>query len=272
MDQARRAPQDDHPTTVTIPRRPRVSVRRQVPILVRGLAPPPRPSRYIIYGQGRSGSTVLGSLLASHPQVEFADEILYRPVISTRLWARGLRNAARDRVWGFHVKPYQLTIQQDTPRPDRWIRRMVAEGWTLIYLERQDVVRQVISNAVASARGTYHALAGEELPAARPVVDIDAFLEVVRARLRMLDQDRAAVADLPHELVIYERDLRDPERHQATADRLFAALGVETTPVHTPLRRTSTEPWTDIANWPEIVAALQAAGLGSHVEDDTERT
>lgn len=238
-------------------------------MLARGLAGPPAANaRYLIFGQGRSGSTVLGSLLASHPALAFADEILYRPVLDARLWARGLRASHPDLVWGFHVKSYQLTIQQGIVDPGGWLSRMVDEGWRLIHLERHDVVRQVVSNAVASARGAFHRHEGDPIDAPRPQIDPTAFVEVVQARLRTLEEDRTAVVGLPHELVVYERDLLEQSRHQDTADRLFTMLGLTSLPVHTPLRRTSTRPWDDIANWPDIVAAVQAAGLARHLPED----
>ena len=259
----------NHEAVIGIVRRRRVALRRQATVIPRGLLPmPARHRQYVIYAQGRSGSTVLGSLLASHPRVRFADEILYRPVADPRLWARGLRSANRGTVWGFHVKSYQLTIQQQVTDPALWLGRMVDDGWTIIHLERLDVVRQAISNAVAAARATFHARHDEVLPDPRPVVDASAFVEVVRRRLQTIEDDRAAVAGIAHERVVYERDLRDASGHQTTADRLFAALGVETAPVTTSLRRTSTQPQDDVANWEELVAALHAAGLAHHLTTD----
>lgn len=274
MSEDRSAPADsadaDPEAVIGIARRPRVRLRDQAIVMARGLLPMTSSAeQYVIYAQGRSGSTLLGSLLASHPQVRFADEILYRPVTDPRLWVRGLRWVDRGLVWGFHVKSYQLTIQQQVTQPERWLHRMVDDGWTIIHLERLDVVRQAVSNAVAAARATFHARDGEVLGDHPPSVDAAAFVEVVRRRLRTLQEDRTAVAGVPHERVVYERDLRDASRHQATAARLFDALGVEPAPVSTGLRRTSTQPWDDVANWDELVAALDAAGLSHHLATDS---
>jgi hypothetical protein len=52
-----------------------VPLHRQARVLLRSWRQAPPPG-FLIYGQGRSGSTLLGELLGSHPQVCFADEVL----------------------------------------------------------------------------------------------------------------------------------------------------------------------------------------------------
>src|SRR4029079_12783870 len=72
----------------------------------------PRPAesrKCVLFAQGRTGSTLFGELLDSHPQVTFAHEILRAKVPSTRLWVAGERRRIPARVYGLHVESLQHT-------------------------------------------------------------------------------------------------------------------------------------------------------------------
>lgn len=247
-------------------RREPVPARDQVRTYVRSLRSGRSDRGVVLFAQGRSGSTVLGSLLDTHPEVHWADEILYRPVALPHRWVEGQRARHPGSVFVFHVKPYQLTGQQGVSDPRPWLARLLERGWSLIYLERSDVLRQALSTAVAAVTGSYHARAGDERRRGPVEVDASIVVEGVRLRERNLVADRATVAELPHLFVHYERDLLDGAQHQPTADRVFAWAGLPPVAVATPLRRTSSAPSEDIANWAEVRTALEAAGLGHHLD------
>ncbi len=215
--------------------------------------------------QGRSGSTLLASLLDCHPDVVHDDEVLYAPVRWPRLWVRGLAARHPGARYGFKVKPYQLRIQQRVVDPGAWLAGLVADGWGLVALERHDVLRQTLSTAVASVTGTYHRR-DDEPPAGPIPVDPQLVVQGIRLRLGNLESDRHALAGLPHVTVVYERDLLDPAGHQATANRVFDHLGLSPASVAANLRRTSSRPSSDIANWDEVRAAVIEAGLGDHLD------
>ena len=67
--------------------------------------------------------------------------------------------------------------------------------------------------------------------------------------------------DLPHLHLSYEADLLPPERHQATADRLFEWIEVGTAPVAARNRKIlPDDPRATIANYDEVAQAVEARG------------
>jgi LPS sulfotransferase NodH len=233
----------------------------------RGVLPGlPRPAqRFVIFAQGRSGSTLLTDLLNSNPDVRCDDEILtfhHRwPVRYAAAHTVGHRVGA----WGFKVKIYQLIDAQRTD-PGEFLRRMHREGWLVIYLHRRNVVRQALSASIAKERGGhYHQTAGDR-PIGPVVIDAADVVRRVRQREHFGELEAAALSDVPHLALTYEDDLARPEDHQRTADRIFDLAGVARSPVETVLERISSDPLAGVANRDEVRDALAAAGYAHLLE------
>ena len=76
------------------------------------------------------------------------------------------------------------------------------------------------------------------------------------------------LADFNHLTVEYESDLLDPARHQQTADRVFAYVGLESAPVDTDLSRSVSGALSDrIANYDELASALEGTEFSHFLSD-----
>lgn len=193
-------------------------------------------SKFLIFAQGRTGSSLLVDLLNRSPSVHCDEEILGRPVLLPTPWVSAHRLRHEGCTYGFKVKLYQLTIDQRIDDPGAWLTAMERSGWRVLYLWRRNLLRQVLSNVLATRSGRYHY---RSAPAARAPVTIDLAetLELMGVRERMGEEERMALAGVPHEPVCYEDDLMLSERHQPTFDRLARVLGAEPAQATTELRR-----------------------------------
>lgn len=222
----------------------------------------------LVYAQGRSGSTLLGDLLASHPQIVYEDEILYHPVRFPRAFVMARRAQHPWSWYAFHVKPYQLSEDQHVLDQARWLRSMVRLGWRIVHLRRLNLVHQVISNVRAHDGGIYHARQrGERLG---PIeVNIDQVLQYVRIRAQLAQVEEHALVGLPHVAVTYEDDLLPVAARQAALNRIFDQLGLVRTPVSTDLRRLGSDRLEDIiSNAVELRAALADTPYAAMVAPD----
>lgn len=226
--------------------------------------------RFVIFGQGRTGSSLLVQLLNSSPDIYCEDEILNHkvPFPYHYVWARS--NRSPQPFFGFKVKIYQLTQDQRIKQPRGFLERMVADGWKIIYLKRTDIVRHAMSNVVAAHRSSFHHKASQgkfELKKFR--VDSADFIRRIRLRAGWLKDEEEVLRDLPYLPVTYETDLLRPERHQDTTDRVFDFLGAARAPVKTELVRTSKDQLSDvIENYDDVIQAISRTEYAPYVQEN----
>jgi len=221
---------------------------------------------FVIFAQGRTGSTLLVDLMNSHKGVHCDGEILGKPVRFPYAWVDAHRRRWPDRYYGFKVKPYQLSVDQQLD-PRAWLRRMHGHDWKLIHLRRRNALRHALSNIVAEQVGFVFRSTGPAEPAGL-TVDVEMLLGAMSAREEQAEVERAALAELPHVSVCYEDDLLEPDRHQATLDRLSDALGLPHAQARTEVRRITTDDLrTTIANYDEVSSAIRSSRWAPLLED-----
>lgn len=228
----------------------------------------PAPVRFVIFAQGRSGSSLLVDLLDSHPDIYCEGEHLHlrRNVFfgirSVLAYADGRSRMSKAGAYGFKFKIYQLT-PQGIHDPAAFLQALHKRGWKIIHLWRQNVLRQVLSNFVLERRGRAHLEVGKKLDTSLfPFhVDIEFLMFLVEERMRMLKQEADVLRNLPHLEIVYERDLLAPAARPISLTRLLTFLGLSEKPLITKLQRVSTENLREmIENYDELQAEVIARG------------
>lgn len=219
---------------------------------------PPPAVRFAILSHPRSGSQLLRGLVNHHPQVCCMGEVFlrfldsrYSRVLFPRFYLEALAARSRFPVYGCILRQSHLyRVCGDAEAFQRGL------DWKLIYLQRRDRVRLALSQLRAARLQVWH----RHAPSPPVAVHVD--VQELRDQLRWIDQVRRheerIMGSLPHLRVDYEDDLLLPERHQATADRVFAFLGLPSVPVKARLYRTSEDDLSQgVANWTEVREALE---------------
>jgi hypothetical protein len=224
------------------------------------------PGKFVVFAQGRTGSTLLGDLLGQHPEVYFGHEVLQQRVPSPRVVIERMRFRHARHVVGFHVKIYQLTDTQRIANPHAWLRNLNRCGWSVVALRRENVLRHVLSNMTAIAGDRYDDRSGAP-SRVTPTVDVDDLLTWMRRRVE-LGRDEAAVLDgIPHLSLTYEDDLQDASSWPATTERVFSFLDLPPAPVTSTLSRLNSGALADlIANHAEIKAALTGTEFARYLD------
>lgn len=249
------------------------NVKREGRMLLDGLRPlyqPEPKTAFVIFAQGRTGSTLLQSLLNTHPDIYCDGEILSR-VLQRRILFPRYRVSSRSRLahtqgcstYGFHLKIWQLH-QQGCSDVRKFLESLSTSGYRIIYLRRENSARQVISGQIAR-RTVYH-IGNNESPRRNNVrleLDPDKVVRRIAAVQDYHQQEAAALAEINHLALTYERHLLESENHQSTADLVFSYLGLQSAPVSTGLARTGSDNLSDrILNHEELERSLEAAGYG----------
>ncbi len=170
-------------------------------------------AKFVIYGQSRSGSTLLVELLNAYPDVQCDDELLNAnagyirskiglkvirryplPYFNYRRWRAG------DKGYGFKL----LLYQTHSPLV---LNRLWRTGWRFLHVRRRDVVRQALSSIIASKTGHYHRRQGSEDPAYRVSITIDELDAALTSRERKTARELELIDGIDHLDVVYEDDL-----------------------------------------------------------------
>lgn len=219
---------------------------------LRGAAPGKPASGVLIFAQGRTGSTLLESLLASTGYFVAGGEVLSRPGTRIRrpaTYLHGLARRTAGRQFLCHVKIYHLVRDREEDGrpavfPRRFLEALTLRGWKIVYLRRADRVRHALSNITAEATGTFHAVS---TVAATPVhVSRERLVELVVERARFEAEEAIALDGITFHEVVYERDLENPGNHQRTVDGILEFLELPSRTAATPLRKINGRPLAEI--------------------------
>ena len=227
-------------------------------------------TRVVIFGQGRTGSTLLENLLCSTGHFRERGELLNvspGEILFPTAFIRGLSLWRGNPNFIFHVKIYQLTEDRKRPvDPSTFMTTLQQEGWKIIYLKRKNKVKQALSNIMAEQRGGFFKFdkREEEL-----VINIDCerFVSLVQNRFRHEEAEKEVLEKLDYHTVVYEDDLENTESHQEATHRIFEYVGLEPKQVASRYKKINTRlPKDFIENYDELMACLAQHGWQSFLE------
>lgn len=246
-----------------------VALTRQLRVMLRRRATGARPPALLIYGQGRTGSTLLGSLLASHPRMTFGNEVLRGPVRWPLNYLEGLRAGSAPSSYSCHIKPYHLTQFQGISDVRGFLSAAHGKGWRLLHLRREDTLRHVLSNVSRNANARSHFTAGDGHATALVHVDPADLLYWMEQRDAEATREVETLIGLPHIQVSYERDLLPgAEAWVSVTKRVFDALGLPPHKVGTALRQINQGPLeTLVSNYDEVVECVASSRFAHLLPD-----
>jgi hypothetical protein len=217
------------------------------------------PIRFVVFGRGRSGSTALMSLLGALPGVHCDDEILNEVVPFPRTYVRARCARSSSPAYGCKILSYQVKKVQHLRRRTQFVRQLSEDGFSIIYLKRENLVEHAVSNIRAREFG-FHRSAAAGGENGKMAIDPQKVLDRI-AKSEILDRFEAAcLADVPHLPLTYERNLAFDGLHGPTVLQVAGFLGLPTGDIPPPrsaYRKVSPRALTDsVANYSELAAAL----------------
>lgn len=232
-------------------------------VLLKSLIVPRNPNRrFLVIGRARSGTTLLTRLLNGHSQIHCDGEVLKLNVLAPILHLDRLAGKSTAQVYGAKFLSYQMVQVHRMRAPQRFLGRLADAGYTLIHLER-GTFYQTLSLFVAGKRRQYHSDKGASAPRELLRLDPQNFLDRIIWSEALLAYERAALAELEHIHVLYERDLIDTSVQLKTLETISTRLGVTPEPVDIPLKKIlPTDPAKIIENYDEVRHAMTEGGYG----------
>lgn len=223
-----------------------------------------RKVKVLIFGQGRSGSTLLEDLIASSGLFRARGEIIrpFRSILKYPIrFIKGFSRHKFDENFIFHTKIYHLSyFGKELIHPQDYLESLYHDGWKIIFLFRKNTLRQCISNQIAmqSKRWFYNSDSNVNN---KYYLDLENLEKQMDMRLCFLEKEQEYLKHIPHVTVNYENDLLYSKNHQMTIDRIFSFLSLPKTKISTQFKKGGKNDLKDqISNYTELVQLTRKRG------------
>ena len=227
-----------------------------------------RPEKkFVIFGRGRSGSTLLVRLLNSHPDIHCDGELLHDKVAFPMLYVQSKAVYSEKPVYGFKLLSYQLVSVQDMRKPTHFLKDLHERGYRVIYLRRENLLYHALSNIGARRRGRFHQRVGDRyLEQEKMHVDVKEVLKWMRGSDHLRKLEEEILKETPHLSLTYESHLSVHENHQTTFDKICRFLNLKTSSVSADLVKLMPRKLEEIVeNCEELCDSLRNTEYGWYI-------
>jgi LPS sulfotransferase NodH len=226
-------------------------------------------NKFVIFGLGRSGSTLLKQLLDSHPDIKCEGELfnvednyVTNPILRKivyhfpRRFLNLRRFLANKPIYGFTLLIYQFG------QPQAMLEMLHNDGWKIINISRRNSLEQCFSFLVALHTKTWHRFREKEGTA--PKLSLSA--EELKHWLMLFEKNKKTESEilenLPHYRVVYEDNLIDEALWPETTRKIFEYLGINPAPVSASIQKTYSRPYSEIIeNYDELIKYVHDQNL-----------
>ncbi len=211
-------------------------------------------SHFLIFGRGRSGSTLLTNILNSSPHIYCDKEILNRPVVNPVQFIHNRASLFKSDIYGFKLLSYQLQSVQSVDKPKDFLRNLVeTHGYQLLFISRTNLLRQVLSKRLAYTRKIWHQKTASVSPT-KMKVDLNILLKNLQAGKMLEDFENNVIEGFPYMEVNYENNLSSPEKQLQLTDQLAEYLSIDPFEPNIKLKKISPTGFDDyIENHQEMI-------------------
>lgn len=233
--------------------------------------------KFIILAHYRTGSTLLANLLNCHPEIFVDGEIFssfstsyFKKILFPETYINIQSQKTPCQFYGFDLKIDQLilSLSRFHRTPLKFIENLCINGWKIIYLKRNNLLRKAISDLSANARRQWHDTPENPVLKAPISIDCQKLINFLESCEKMNRKEEQVIQGLSCLRLIYETHLLNSETHQQTIDNIFSYLGTYSVPVKTKMKKISTHNLADdIINYEEVVDFIQATKYHHFLEN-----
>jgi len=232
-------------------------VKRQIP-----------EKKFVLFNSGRAGSTLLVKLLDSHSQIQCEGEILRRKMLFPRAYINRMSQVCDTPVFGFKLLSYQLkNVQTSIKDKQSFLQNLVSDGFQIIYLERQNILRQALSVMYGYHRDQWHVKKEQNISPTKMNVDPVALKNWMDGIEELKDFEKEMLELLPYLHITYEDDLSIPEQQAVTVETVTNFIDIQNEYVNSTLKRVTPKNLSSfIENVDEVINYLSASRYHQYVE------
>lgn len=229
--------------------------------------------KFIIFGLGRSGSTLLKQLLDSHPEITCEGELLNvedkyvtNPLLRKLIYRFPsqfftLRSMfSKKPVYGFTLLFYQYS------QPEKLIGKLIKKNWKFIRIYRENSFDQSLSHLVAEKTKMWHRYNSQEIQTPKLIVTPEELMYRLEIVIKNKFAETKHFEKFAHFKVVYEDDLKNQDNWAETTRKIFEYLGVNPAPTSASIQKTYSRPYSEIIeNYNELINVLKVNNLPTSV-------
>lgn len=222
-------------------------------------------NKFVIFGLGRSGSTLLKQLLDSHPEIKCEGELLNiedkyitNPILRKIVYRFplsffNLRRLLADKpVYGFTILIYQFR------QPQAMLEKLHNDGWKIINITRRNGLEQCLSLLVALHTKTWHRHSEQENSVPGLILSAEELIHWLGLIEKNKKIESEIFEKLDHYKVVYEDDLKNEADWPETTRKIFEFLGLKAAPVSASIKKTYSRPYSEIIkNYEELLKSIE---------------
>jgi hypothetical protein len=220
---------------------------------------------FLVYTLGRTGSTLLQTLINNLPSSQCEGEILSSAVSDPVSFVIERSERAKELIYGFKVKTSH--IQKSLLDPKDFLKEMHDYGFKFIHLERENVLKMVLSYLYARDTGSFfHYKSWLSFLRSKPeiTVDIDELFKLLEENTLLKKYDKKLLENYNHLHLSYEQNLEKQSSHSDCLNKVSEFLNCSRSSrtnftVKTPLDKSVPDPKKQVKNWQEVEKSLQGS-------------
>lgn len=229
--------------------------------------------KFVVFGRGRSGSTLLVSILNCNPEIYCEGEIFQVKVLFPQLFIKCRPAISEKSVYGFKLLTYQLLDILSVKDPAVFLNDLHKMDFSIIYLKRDNILRQAVSNIYARHINEFHRSSDPgTMERMKIYIDLDQLSRWLTNLERVCGIEEKSLKNLPYLPIRYEDDLESPGSQQYTLDKISEFLQIPSADVRITLKKVTPHDLSDfIENYDELEDFIRSSPYSVYLEGDPFR-
>lgn len=224
-------------------------------------------NRFIIFGEGRCGSTALVSRLGSLNGVHCDNEVLAFKVPYPYQHMLMAASRSSTEVYGCKVLAFHMRDLQPIKERDGFIKKLHEDGFKIIHLRRQNLIHHAMSNIRANKFGYHQQKAKKRRKTSKVNVDLDELMSWMMRTEGLYAYEDVLLEGVPCLPLTYEENISSEEKQRSTMLRVCEFLGLPYEEGSCAYDKISPRSLRDsIENYDEIAEALSGTKYAAYLD------
>lgn len=224
--------------------------------------------RFIIFGEGRCGSTALVSRLGSLDGVHCDNEVLAYKIPFPYQHILMCASRSKSDVYGCKVLAFHIRDKQPISDRDGFVKQLHKDGFKIIHLRRENLIHHAMSNIRANKFGYHQQKAKKRKKTGKVTVDLDELMGWMKRTESLYAYEETLLEGVPSLTLTYENHIASEEKQHRMMPLVCEFLDIPYEAGSCAYDKISPRSLRDsIENYDDIVIALTGTKYAAYLDE-----